>query len=59
MPRPPKSPEDRKSYHLRVPLTKAQRDLIEEAVRLEGEDKARWAREILLAAARKRVGPKQ
>jgi hypothetical protein len=55
MPRPRKNPEDRKDYHLRVPLTDAQLAIIEEAVRLEGEDKAGWARSVLLAAAKKRI----
>jgi hypothetical protein len=53
MPRPPKEPEDRKDYHLRVPLTDAQHALIEEAVRLGDEGKAGWARAVLLAAAKK------
>lgn len=56
MPRPKKNPEDRKSYHLRVPLTPAQLAVIEEAVQLDGEDKAGWARHVLLDAARKRIG---
>ncbi len=55
MPRPRKSPEDRKAYHLRVPLTPAQLAAIEEAVRLDGEGKAGWARSVLLAAAKKRI----
>jgi uncharacterized protein (DUF1778 family) len=55
MSRPLKNPEDRKDYHLRVPLTEAQRALIEEAARLEDEDRAAWARTILLEAARRRV----
>jgi hypothetical protein len=56
MGRPPKNPEDRKKYQLHVPLTEAQRALIAEAVRLDGEDKAAWARAILLEAAKRRVG---
>jgi hypothetical protein len=48
-----KSPEDRKDYHLRVPLTPAQRTLIEGAARLEGEDKAGWARAILVTQAKR------
>jgi uncharacterized protein (DUF1778 family) len=48
-----KNPEDRKDYHLRVPLTPAQRALIESAAKLEGEDKAGWARTILLTAAKR------
>jgi hypothetical protein len=55
MSRPLKNPEDRKGYHLRVPLTEAQRALIEEAARLEDEGRAAWARTILLEAARRRV----
>jgi uncharacterized protein (DUF1778 family) len=55
MPRPPKKPEERKSHHLRVPVTAEQRALVEEACRLEGRDFAAWAREVLLAAARRAV----
>jgi uncharacterized protein (DUF1778 family) len=50
-----KNPEDRKDYHLRVPLTPGQRALIEDAARLEGEDKAGWARTILLTAAKRTI----
>ena len=55
MTRSRKNPEERKSYHLRVPLSAAQRTLLEKAVTLEGVEKASWARAILLAAARKRI----
>jgi hypothetical protein len=55
MPRPPKNAEDRKGYHLRVPLTPAQHALIQEAVRLGDDGKAGWARSVLLAAAKKRI----
>ncbi len=58
MARPPKPPTDRKAYHLRVPLAADQRALIEAAVKLAGEDKATWARAILLQAARKGVAKK-
>jgi uncharacterized protein (DUF1778 family) len=50
-----KNPEDRKDYHLRVPLTPGQRTLIEGAARLEEEDKAGWARAILLKAAKQTI----
>ena len=50
-----KNPEDRKDYHLRVPLTPGQRALIEDAARLEGEGKARWARAVLLAMAKRQI----
>jgi hypothetical protein len=55
MGRPPKKPEDRKSYQLHVPLTDAQHALIEQAVKLGDEDKAAWARAVLLDAATKRI----
>ena len=50
-----KSPEERKDYHLRVPLNASQRALIEEAARLDGEEKAGWARALLVVAARRRI----
>jgi uncharacterized protein (DUF1778 family) len=50
-----KKPEDRKDYHLRVPLTPGQRALIERAARLDGEDKAGWARPVLLTAAKRTI----
>jgi hypothetical protein len=55
MARPRKKPEDRKDYHLRVPLTDGQHALIEEAVNLADQDKAAWARAVLLDAARKHI----
>jgi uncharacterized protein (DUF1778 family) len=50
-----KNPEDRKDYHLRVPLTPGQRALIEDAARQDGEDKAGWARAVLLTAAKRAI----
>ena len=55
MPRPRKKAADRKDYHLRVPLTAAQLAVIEEAVRVDAESMAGWARAVLLATARKRI----
>jgi uncharacterized protein (DUF1778 family) len=55
MPRPKKKPEDRKDYHLRVPLTDAQRQLIEAASNAESQDLAAWSRAILLDAAKRVV----
>jgi hypothetical protein len=46
---------ERKDYHLRVPLTPGQRALIEDAARLEQEDKAGWARVILVEAAKRTI----
>lgn len=51
----PKKPEDRKSYHLRVPLTVGQRTLIEAAVKMDHDDKAGWARAVLLSAAKRTI----
>jgi hypothetical protein len=48
-----KKPEDRKDYHLRVPLTPGQRVLIEDVAKLHGEEKASWARAVLVSAARR------
>jgi uncharacterized protein (DUF1778 family) len=48
-------PTERKSYHLRVPLSPRQRALIEDAARLDEQDKAGWARAILLAAAKRTI----
>ena len=50
-----KNPEERKDYHLRVPLTPGQRALIEDAAKLAGEDKAGWARAVLLTAAKRDI----
>lgn len=55
MARQHKSPEERKDYHLRVPLNANQRALIENAVRLDGDDKAGWARAVLLTAAKRTI----
>jgi len=55
MGRPRKKPGDRKDYHLRVPLTDTQRELVEEAAKLSDQDMAAWARLILLEAAKRRI----
>jgi hypothetical protein len=54
-----KGPDERKDYHLRIPLSAPQRALIEKAVLLEGMEKAGWARAILLTAARRRIAKSQ
>jgi hypothetical protein len=40
-------------FHLRVPLTEAQRQLIEAASNPEDQDLAAWSRTILLDAAKR------
>ena len=53
MGRPRKEPGERKDYHLRVPLTDAQHSLIEQAAAMVEQDKAAWARALLLEGAKK------
>ena len=48
-------PRERKSYHLRVPLTPTQRALIEAAAKLDEHDRASWARAVLLVAAKRTI----
>jgi hypothetical protein len=55
MGRPRKGPGERKDYHLRIPLTDAQHALIEQAVTLAEQEKAAWARALLLEAAKKLI----
>jgi hypothetical protein len=56
MARPTKDPAERKSYHLRVPLTDAQHRLIRQVARSDDQDMAAWARGILLEAAKRQMG---
>jgi hypothetical protein len=55
MGRPPKNPEDRKTYQLHIPLTAAQHMLIKQAVEIDAADKAEWARTVLLDAAKRKI----
>jgi hypothetical protein len=55
MGRPPKNPEDRKTYQLHIPLTDAQHAIIKQAVELDSDDKAEWARTVLLDAAKRKI----
>jgi hypothetical protein len=45
--------------HLRIPVTSEQKALIDEATADEADGMAAWARAILLAAARRRVGKRK
>jgi uncharacterized protein (DUF1778 family) len=49
----PKKPEQVKTYMLRVRMTEAERDLIEEAARVRSLETSTWARSELVALARK------
>jgi hypothetical protein len=54
--RPAKDPSDRKTVDLRIPVTADQKQLIVEATRDEPDGLAAWARALLLAAARRKLG---
>ena len=52
MGRPLKDPADRHSNSLRLPLTNAEREAVDEAAALDGEKSATWARAVLLRAVK-------
>ena len=51
--RPPKSPEDRKSTSIRIPLTEAEKEELELAAKSRKAKPITWARETLLRAAKR------
>ena len=51
--RPAKSPSERKTLDLRIPVTAEQKQLIADATREEPDGMAAWARSVLLREARK------
>jgi hypothetical protein len=53
--RPPIPPELRMDTDLRIPLTREQKAVIDEATADEPEGKAGWARDILLRAAARKL----
>lgn len=55
MARPTKEPAQRRSTHLRVPVTEAERAIIMEAIANEPDGFAAWARSLMLQAAREKV----
>lgn len=55
MPRPPKKAADRMEVDLRVPVTRAQKKRISDAMAIDGQEFAEWARKLLLTAAEKRL----
>jgi hypothetical protein len=59
MARPRKYGELSMDTDLRIPLTSEQKALIDEATSDEMEGKAAWARALLLAAARRKLGRQQ
>lgn len=55
MARPPKKPEQRMDVDLRIPVTAAQKDLVQQAAMAAGMDMASWARPILHEAAKREI----
>ena len=55
MARPLKKPELRMDRNLMIPVTAAQRDVVNQGATAAGKDMATWARPILLAAAKKEI----
>jgi hypothetical protein len=49
--RPPKDPDQKKSVDLRIPVTTAQKQIVADAMAVDGREFANWARELLLGAA--------
>lgn len=54
MGRPPKAPADRRTNGLRIPLTDAEREVVEAAAQADGDKPITWAREAVLRAAKRR-----
>ena len=55
MARPPKNPDLRMNKDLRIPVTEAQRALVNRGAAEVGMDMAAWARPILLEAAKREI----
>lgn len=55
MARPPKKAADRMDVDLRIPVTRAQKKLVSDAMAVDGQEFAEWARKLVLTAAEKRL----
>ena len=53
--RPPKKAADRKTDEIKIPLTSAEKELIQAAAQSDDAKPVTWAREVLLRTARRRV----
>lgn len=53
MARPHKDPDDLRSESMKLPMTQADKELIQEAAELAGERPVPWAREAILRAAKR------
>jgi hypothetical protein len=54
MGRPPKPPEERRQQGMRIPLTDAEKAIIEQRAEADGEKPVTWARKALLRMAAKK-----
>lgn len=54
MGRPPKLPEERRKQGMRIPLTDAEKALIEQCAEAADKKPATWARQVLLRMADKK-----
>lgn len=53
MGRPPKAPEERRTNGVRIPLTDAERKLVESAAEADGVKPITWAHDALIRAAKR------
>ncbi len=53
--RPPKTPEERKTANMKIPLADSEKDTIEAAALADGVKPVTWARDVLLRAAKRRL----
>lgn len=53
MARPPKSPEDRRTDSMKIPLTESEKAAIQDAAEAAGERPVPWVRETVLRAAKR------
>ena len=54
MVRPKKSPEDRRTERVDIPVTLAEKRLIQDAAKSDNAKPVTWSRDILIKAARRR-----
>lgn len=52
--RPPKAPEERRTDSMKIPLTEAEKAVIQEAAGVDESKPVTWARDVLLRAAARR-----
>ena len=53
--RPPKSPKDRRTDNMKIPLTAEEKAAIERAAQAGNDKPVTWARDALLRAAKRRI----